>query len=138
MKIVRYWLPVVLLVSFILTISSLPVEPPSGEVFWPFMVFKKVTHIGEYGLLFLLAYRAFKGTMLLDRSRLFVWSLVLVFLTAVFDEYYQDFVPGGGTSHPHDVIIDLLGALGAYIVVWKLIPKMPTRLRNLAKSLELV
>src|SRR3990167_11132440 len=146
MKMVKYWAPVYLLILFIYTVSSLPVEVPTGEAFWPFtfmeniyvfMLFKKLTHVGEYGLLYLLLVRAFKNASSIGQSKYFILSLLLVGLTGFGDEYHQAFIPGGGLPHIHDVVIDLFGALAAYIFIWKLLPRMPMKLRSLAKILEL-
>ncbi|MDO8452261.1 MAG: VanZ family protein [bacterium] len=101
------------------------------------MLFKKLTHVGEYGLLYLLLVRAFRNASSIGQSKYFLLSFLIVGLTGFGDEYHQAFIPGGGLPHAYDVVIDLLGALTAHIFIWRLLPKMPMRLKSLAKILEL-
>lgn len=66
---------------------------------------RKLAHIFQYGILGLLAYRAF-----LTFKRPVVFALCYVTVIAVIDEIHQSYDPSR-TSTPVDVLIDLVGAL---------------------------
>ena len=79
---------------------------------WWFFV--KGWHATEFAILFLLLRRS-----LGDLG----WSLFLVTLAAVLDEFHQTFVPGRG-GRLSDVLIDVGGALfAAIILVWRSAPR---------------
>jgi len=75
-------------------------------------VIRKVGHLIEYAILAALFWWALRGGTNLGTkmSLLFivVWFLCGVF--AVSDEFHQSFVPSR-TASPHDVLIDICGAL---------------------------
>jgi VanZ family protein len=107
------WLPVALQMGLIFFYSSQPSDSAVLEGF-PFSSF--VGHLGGYGLLGLLLYRAFNGGFL-------PWQAVNAFRTLIFglfyaasDEIHQLFVPGREASLI-DILIDFAGLLGAVIFI---------------------
>lgn len=139
MRFLRYWLPVFFWAILIVWISSLPITPSEGQNFNVFMSAKKFTHVFEYGVLWLLLYRALAYGNCLENKRACVFGIILVVLWGALDEIHQGFVPGsGGTPHLHDVVVDLTGGVLAYLLVWKLLPKAPKRLKNLAREWEVL
>ena len=84
-------------------------------------VTRKVAHFLEYGVLALLAARAFsKSSSQWLRRRWFVLSLLLAVVYSLADEYHQSFVPSRGAS-VYDSLIDTLGGLTALLLyyAWK-------------------
>ena len=75
---------------------------------------RKAGHIGVFGILALLSWRAVAGTMAWHRP--WAWAQALTVLYAVTDEFHQGFVAG---RHPSavDVGIDAAGALIAIVAV---------------------
>jgi hypothetical protein len=133
----KYWLPVVIWITIIFTASSLPVEPPQAEGgLAGFMVFKKLIHVVEYGVLTVLLIRALKKGS--NTTKAYWSAIALSALVGAADELHQDFIAGGGTSHLHDVGLDLIGGITAVFILWKLLPKMPEKLRSWAKRLEIL
>jgi len=66
---------------------------------------RKLAHIFQYGVLSLLAYRAFSTF-----KRPVVLALCFVALVAITDEIHQSYDPSR-TSTPLDVLLDVVGAL---------------------------
>lgn len=90
--------------------SALPTASRSGwadlwEEAWWLPV--KGWHATEFALLFLLVRRAVRDVG---------WSLFLVALAAILDEFHQTFVPGRG-GLVSDVLIDVGGALAAAVLL---------------------
>ncbi len=75
------------------------------------MIVRKIGHMGVYGILALLLWRALSGTGL---RRPLVWALIIAVLYAITDEAHQGFVPGRDPSAV-DVGIDATGALIAVV-----------------------
>jgi VanZ family protein len=75
---------------------------------------RKLIHFGEYALLTVLWWRAFRTR--LESRRAAVVALALSSLYAVSDEYHQTFVEGR-SGHPLDWAID---AAGATLVAFRL------------------
>ena len=75
---------------------------------------RKAGHMGVFGILALLSWRAVAGTTAWHRP--WAWALALTILCAVTDEFHQGFVAG---RHPSavDVGIDAAGALIAIVAV---------------------
>jgi VanZ family protein len=65
---------------------------------------RKLAHIFQYGILGLLAHRAFSAL-----KRPFVLALCYVAVVAITDEVHQSYDPSR-TATPFDVLIDLVGA----------------------------
>jgi VanZ family protein len=72
---------------------------------------RKAAHFSEFGLLAILAGRAFRtATRPSLRRRWFAWSLLLIVVYAFLDEFHQRYVPSR-TSSVFDSIIDIAGGL---------------------------
>ncbi len=85
-----------------------------------FMI-RKAAHFTEYGILALLAVRAFIGSSQgLLRRRWFWVTLLLIVLYALSDEFHQSFVPSR-TASIYDSLIDMAGGLTAltFCVLWQ-------------------
>ena len=81
-------------------------------------VVRKGGHLTEYGILGLLAARAFwTSSRELLRRRWFWLSLLLVLVYALGDEFHQSFVPSR-TGSIYDSLIDSNGGLVALSIVW--------------------
>lgn len=122
-KLALLWSPVFLWCVVIFYLSSLRVKPPTGtilDIILPYFV-----HLGEYGILFLLTWRA---------SKKVAASLIFGIFYAFSDELHQAFVP---TRTPDiiDVLTDAVGMILAWLIIWKLfLPKAPSKLKNWVKN----
>lgn len=130
----RYGLPVILWMGFIFWMStgeftaqntSLFVEPiirfllpgaPQHTVDVIHGFIRKGGHVGEYFILGLLLFRAFRsGSKARYPLRWAAFALGIVILYASTDEFHQSFVPGR-TPSPIDVGIDSVGGILAQLV----------------------
>ena len=103
------WLPVVLWVALIFTLSSIPLN---GQMIRLFRHQDKLVHVVEYGILGLLLARAvhFPGV-----SAIRFWGCIgFSVLVGAVDELHQAFIPGRMMDW-HDLLADATGAL---IFVW--------------------
>ena len=81
-----------------------------------FMV-RKAAHFTEYGILALLAVRAFSNSSHGVLRRQWFWfSFLLIAVYALSDEFHQSFVPSR-TASIYDSLIDMSGGLTALIIV---------------------
>lgn len=79
---------------------------------------RKAAHFTEYGILALLAARAFRSSKReWLRARWFFASLAVVVIYSLSDEFHQSFVPTR-TASIFDSLIDSLGGLCALTVLW--------------------
>ena len=104
----KYWLPVVGWCGLIFWLSSLQ-HLDTGWGIYDFIL-RKCAHMTEYGVLYLLARRAFAGTTALQPT---MDSFIFTVLYAASDEFHQSFVPTRGPS-VRDVMLD---SAGAYIAL---------------------
>jgi VanZ family protein len=94
------------------------------------LLLRKCGHFTEYGILGLLAARAFITS---SRTRLsrswFVAALLLVCVYALSDEYHQSFV-ASRTASIYDSLIDMAGGFTAllFLTLWR---KRPSRKRSI-------
>jgi len=105
---IKKWGP---LVSWCLVIFILSGMPDLGEPMpglWPFLL-RKLAHVIEYLILYLLAYRAFG-----DKKQ----ALAFCLLYAVSDEFHQHFIPMRVGCF-RDVLVDGVGVVGGYLAVNK-------------------
>ena len=77
-------------------------------------IVRKGAHFTEYLILYLLAYNLNKNYF--DRKAK-LYSIIFVFLYACSDEIHQFFIPGR-EIHIRDVIIDTLGGLFGYLIIF--------------------
>jgi VanZ family protein len=107
------WVPVVAWAALIFALSAQPnlrfVSDPGLD-----FVVRKLGHMGVFGILALLLWRALEGTTAWRRP--WAWAFALTVLYAASDEFHQGFVAG---RHPSatDVGIDAAGALIALVAV---------------------
>ncbi len=102
-----YWLPPLLLMAATFYLSSQPNLPRApGEAFDALV--KKLAHVGEFALLFMLLARALGSGRYSPRSLDVSWLLTATY--AISDELHQSFVPGRHAKW-FDVVIDASGAL---------------------------
>ncbi len=99
-------------------LSALLGGPPAGEAIsqeavW---VLRKLLHMGEYGMLALLAFRWFSSLGLAASGRDISGAFVLSATYSVLDEVHQAFMPGRSGA-PADVLIDLLAVCAVLTAV---------------------
>ena len=123
-KLASLWLPAVLWMGFIYYLSSKPgLAIGEGAVdFWT----RKPAHIGEYAILFLLLFRALRGSSSLTGHKLYLASVVFTFLYGVTDEVHQVLVPLR-EGRILDLGFDLLGILAGFLVLRYLAKKSSNR-----------
>jgi VanZ family protein len=79
---------------------------------------RKLAHFTEYAILGLFASRAFCGSKnALISSRWFIWSLGIVVLIAMSDEFNQS-LESNRTGSVFDVLLDCFGGLSAIITMF--------------------
>ena len=101
-----YWLPPLILMAAIFCVSSRSSLPQAqGE--WVDAVIKKMSHIAEYTLLFLLLVRAWRWTLEAHPVERALWAgLLTTAAYGISDEVHQAFVPRRH-SNWYDVLIDV-------------------------------
>jgi hypothetical protein len=135
MKLLNFWLPVFIWAAVIFTFSNMKTHQASA-IYWQEFIIKKFAHLVEYSVFFTLLYRALLNTQKIDRKKAAIFALGILVLYAISDEYHQSFTPGREPT-ARDVIIDTVAGGLAWITIWKLLPKAPRRLKDLAKSLQI-
>ena len=100
------WLPVIAWAGLIFAFSAQPNLRFAADPGLDFVI-RKAGHMGVFGILALLLWRALTSTNRWRRP--WAWSLVFAVLYAITDEFHQGFVAG---RHPSavDVGIDAAGA----------------------------
>jgi VanZ family protein len=133
----RPWLPTLLWLGAIAGFStdSFSAEH-TGSIFWRILhsVFpgmtqptfetvhffiRKTAHFMAYGILSCFAYLSWRATLRSTAPWRFQWSglaLLTVLITASLDEFHQSFLPSR-TASPHDVLLDMMGALFFQILI---------------------
>jgi len=107
------WLPPLLWCSLIFYLSSIP-GLNSGWGIWD-LIFRKIAHMAEYGILVALVARALTNTWTaLAPAGAIGLAAAFSFLYAISDEIHQAFVPNRGPS-ASDVAVDTVGIV---IAVW--------------------
>ena len=113
-RLLLLWFPVLLLCSLIFYMSSIPFLKSNFGI-WDFIL-RKIAHMCEFGLLFLLTKRAVSGSGFgWSLKEITVSALLFAFLYAVSDEMHQAFTAGRYASTV-DVGIDSAGIALAYAV----------------------
>ena len=82
---------------------------------------QKIGHVIMFMILCISYFKATKNIPL---------SILLSFFYAVFDEYHQSFTAERSSSFS-DVFVDVLGASVSGIFLWKVLPNLPKKLKNL-------
>jgi len=122
------WLPPFFWISLIFLLSSFPKLQISEGL--ADLILRKLAHMFEYGVLYLLIYRVFKRTSSLSKNKLLFISLFLTILYAVSDEYHQTFVPGR-CGNLTDISIDSTGAVLGLIFSQKILFLLPKGIQNI-------
>jgi len=78
-------------------------------------IVRKTGHFSEYFILYVLLYRAINKKKEIN-FKVFISSLLIVFLYACSDEFHQAFVPGRGPAF-RDVLIDTCAGLTALLII---------------------
>lgn len=109
----RPWIPVIIWMTVIFTLSSIPGRK-IPEVGIPHL--DKLAHFVEYSILGFLVMRAFlnSGTGL-DRSILAVLAISIAVLFAATDEWHQGFIPGRFTDII-DLTFDSIGSIAGVFI----------------------
>lgn len=103
------WTPVFLWAAVIFTLSTLT-NPKASDFFALDFIAKKIAHVSEYAILYMLLLRA--------TGKNFVSSFVITILYAISDEIHQGFTPGRSPAI-YDVGLDASGAGIAGYITWK-------------------
>ena len=121
-QVIKLWLPVFVWAGVIFTFSSMPDLKSGLEEFWDF-VFRKIAHMAEFMVLFVLLARAFGipphqyiGGGGIRKKWSLLWALIISILYACSDEYHQLFV-FGREGCIKDVGFDTVGVLIGYLLV---------------------
>ncbi len=115
------WAPVVVWAPLIFALSATPNLRFASDAGLDFVI-RKLGHMGVFGILALLLWRALAETTAWRWP--WAWAFVLTVLYAASDEFHQEFVAG---RHPSvvDVGIDAAGALIALVAVRSFGPAAP-------------
>ena len=118
---VLLWTAVVIWAALIFFFSAQP--NLSTSLGFPDLILRKMAHLTEYGVFFLLLWRALRQHDLPQKGALTAGAL-LAMAYAASDEYHQSFVRGR-TASPIDVSIDTVGILIAVLLALLLLRKKP-------------
>jgi hypothetical protein len=132
-RLIKYWLPPILWACLIF-ISSSRTVPGTSEIHWQDFFVKKTAHIIVYAILSLLMYRGFLKSGY-DNKKAGYLAILTSVLYGATDEFHQSFTPGREPTL-RDVIFDTIGAALAIYFIWKLLHKMPKKLKLWAKKLD--
>lgn len=128
-------MPVVVWAGVIFLFSTLVVVKSPEFNLLDFII-KKSAHFIEYAILALLFYRALTNTTGVSKAKARMLALLFIVFYGISDEYHQSFTPGRQPT-VRDVLIDSLGGATSLFLIWKYLQKMPGKLRELAKSLQI-
>jgi VanZ family protein len=133
----KYWLPVLLWMALIFTISTdigsmrhtSRFIAPFLRFFWPSIstetihdiqvVVRKIGHVSGYAILAILIWRARNRAVFASdwNWRAAFFSEIVSLLYAISDEFHQSFVPSREASAV-DVLIDCAGAAAGLAAIW--------------------
>lgn len=106
-KFLKNWLPVFLWAGLIFYLSSVPNLNSGFAAFWDVFL-RKLAHSGEFGILFLLVFRALRFGEGISFKKALLWSFAIAIFYAFSDEFHQYFV-AERQAKMKDVLIDGLG-----------------------------
>jgi len=132
-SLLNLWLPVVFWCFLIFYFSSIPNLKASQNPLWDEII-RSFMHGVFYAILYFLFFRAVN---FVRKVKNFWWPLIFSFLYAFSDEVHQLFVPTR-TFQLKDLLVDFTGAALGGLILWKLLPKAPSRLKNWAKKLDVI
>lgn len=108
------WLPVLIWMGLIFYLSSVPnLSVGEGAVdFWT----RKPAHVVEYAVLFILIFRALRGSISVAMRKLYLCAAVFTLFYGVTDEIHQLLTPSRA-GKIEDLGFDILGILlGAFLL----------------------
>jgi len=112
-KILYYWLPLLLWCYLIFFLSGIPNLRTNLPGAWD-LVLRKIAHMIEYAVLYVLAFRALSNDFAeYGKRKLVISAAVFALLYACTDEIHQSYVPTRGPSF-YDVLIDSVGIMIGY------------------------
>ena len=126
-KLLKFWFPPFFWMALIFWASSFH-SLRASPINWQDFIIRKLAHLLEYAILFILLFRAFKGTTKLstpifyfrqESSFAYLLSFIFSFLYAISDEFHQTLV-AGRSGMVRDVLIDTIGALFGGLLVFKI------------------
>lgn len=108
------WLPVLFWAGLIFYLSSVPdLAIGEGAVdFWT----RKPAHVAEYAVLFVLIFRALRGSLAVTAKMLYFSAGVFTLFYGVTDEVHQMLTPSRA-GKIYDLGFDLLGILAGAILI---------------------
>lgn len=130
MKKIKYFIPAIMWMIFIFIMSHTNGNDSSNQsnfiaqIILRFInidlntltfVIRKIAHMCEYALLFLLIYYGLHKTFKYQYYLLI--SLILTFLYACSDEFHQTFIPGRSGQFK-DVLIDTIGMIIMFSIIY--------------------
>ena len=108
---IRFWLPPIFWMGLIFYLSSIPYLKSGLPTTWD-LILRKIAHMVEFGVLFLLFARAFG----LEQKKDLICAGIISVIYAFSDEYHQIFV-FGREGCLRDVVFDALGVAMSYFLV---------------------
>jgi len=132
---ISLWLPVVLWIGLIFRFSSGTV-PVASQVYWQDFAVKKTGHVLLFGALAVLIYRGLIGSGM-NKKKAAIWAIILSTFYGATDEFHQMFTQGR-ESRIRDIFIDGIGAATFTFLVYKILPRMPKEVVQLATKLQLI
>lgn len=127
------WGPVLVWMIVIFVFSSKQSISVSDRQVTNFLFFKTL-HLIEYAILYAFSFRAFHMSFPSSPKKHHLFAAFeLTIVYALTDELHQLFVPSRG-GKLQDVIIDAIGASGAWFFLLYVLPILPKKLKALAKS----
>lgn len=134
-KLLKYWLPVVVWALIIFNFSSHAV-PKVGPSYWTDFAAKKLAHIIEYGIFAVITYRALINSGVKVPLAYYI-AIIIPFIYGASDELHQSFTPTR-TPTVRDVLIDTVGASVAIWFMAKFLPKASGTVKIWAEKLDLI
>ena len=114
LKFLIYWLPVLLVVTTIISLGEVPhLQPPLH-----FPQSDKLFHALEFATLGAMLSRALKGSMRMNPWVVFLITTLFGAVVGACDEYFQQFVPGRESS-ALDWATDVTGTMLGQLIFWR-------------------
>lgn len=129
------WLPPILWMALIFHFSSGTV-PVASTVYWQDFTVKKTGHMLLFGALAILVYRALIGEGV-SKKKAIIWAIIISTFYGATDEFHQMFTQGR-ESRVRDVFIDGIGASFFSFLTYRVLPKMPKEVVELAHKFQIV
>lgn len=127
-KQILLWLPPAVWAGVIFKLSAGTV-PVASEFYWNDFVIKKSAHMLFYGILALLVYRGLRGEGI-KKKKAMIWAVIVAAFYGATDEYHQMFTQGR-EARVRDIFFDGIGAIGAMLITYYWLPKLPKKVKEL-------